>query len=1064
MDILEDLITKNFLYCYSDDLLIVNFGTLYEHALLILEIIKRFYSNGIKISLNKCIFGSDHFTYLGFRFSPDGIYLTNERVQALVNISVPKSKKAVMSYLGCLNYISYWYPGLSLDTYPISDLLGSDDFLWTEECQKAYERIRSTLNSNLKLNYYDPRKELYAFCDASNRAGACVCFQRNDNYVSKRKARSEIINNNNNKTLESDQLSILDEMEKKYPNNPKYIPILFISRKFNKSNSLLYSALEMEILNIIFSLYKLSFLIDTCGSLTIFSDAKAALYLIKSCQLSNNARLSRLATKLSLFPIKFKIHYTSPKISGLRFADLLSRQYDDALHLKSMPTRIYRQIGHDDINHELKGSYTFEELFNELEKNPDIIKLPPELQKCPPMKFEETGISLLQNESFVHEIGAPLHENDIEKFSPLSANVFLSKFNIIKSQYEDQSLQPIIQLLSLETPDEKIKLEDSLLIKDFILKEGVLCKLKTRKEALINPSANFLIVIPDKLLPTLIGTYHILFGHYGPERIHNVLKERYLNKHLRSKVFDMLSKCQGCQVSKAKRIRKDLISPALRSMAPMDLFSMDFFNMYPSNGYQKILIIVDIYSLFAWGFKTRNEKEKSVISSLDTLFSCVGTPIAIKSDNGPSLLRSKSVAAYLRYMGVQNLYLSLPNAKLHNSVCERIISSLRNIFRSLEHAEMGQWPKLLPRVLNIYNSMGRTYNGGTIITPFEKFFLRKGNTFTTVPDSLVPASYRITKKENDRIVDLVNKHHHNLKIDYANAHNDKAGKPNRINAGDFVYLKRLGTPQAGARNLKTQDPFINRLFLVKLVRGTKVIIEDLSTGIDQEVFIDNLKKHIPREKYFHDLPSEIKDQMGSEFQIDLRLDTRKAIIHKLISAGFDISKNANWYDQDQDVLQRQIDNNSKHTKTLTIRDEDNRNTLDDKSSLNLIDDKSTKINPPGEIDDEINLSYNNNRENDSLFSDKNDINNKQNVEKSEVAESEIKEGISESSISSASSEDHDMTKSDPKSQEIGKTNKSINLESKKSLKSVKRDNLSMSKRIKNKVSIPPLKMKLRSRK
>ena len=96
--------------------------------------------------------------------------------------------------------------------------------------------------------------------------------------------------------------------------------------------------------------------------------------------------------------------------------------------------------------------------------------------------------------------------------------------------------------------------------------------------------------------------------------------------------------------------------------------------------------------------------------------------------------------------------------------------------------------------------------------------------------------------------------------------------------------------------------------------------------------------------------------------------------------------------------------------------------------------------------------------------DKNDINNKQNVEKSEVAESEIKEGISESSISSASSEDHDMTKSDPKSQEIGKTNKSINLESKKSLKSVKRDNLSMSKRIKNKVSIPPLKMNLRSRK
>ena len=955
IDLLHDLICMGFIYLYSDDALLVSYGSLYEHSLLITEVISRFWANGIKISINKSLFGSKSFEYLGFRFDNSGIYLTEQRKLALINISPPQSKKAVQSYLGSLQYISYFYPGLSLDTHPISDLLCNDTFFWSPECQAAYEKVKQTLAQDLKLHFYDPKKPLYCFADSSARAGACVCFQKQDPDPSDPPTSSQLsptsIETSPKSSPESsspsppeiqttspqltseglidhDQFSIIREMKNKKTSKPLYKPLLFLSRKYNKADSLLHSALEAEILNIVDSLYKLAYFIDAAGEIILFTDAKSVLFLLKSCQLSNNARLSRLATKLSLFPIKFQIVYCPPSIIGLKMADFMSRQYDDHYHLKSTPTKTYRKITHDDISHNLEGTYSFAELFKTLEDNPDMIKLPADLQESTPMKFDQTGINLNRNESFIHhftnqpkpsrrpssrimtlshkwhlvnELTQPLTDTELTNFSPLDANVFLSRESIMEAQSQDPQLQPIIQKLSLEEDLSDLNLEERLATKDFTLINGVLCKPKhDRREALKNPLAPFLIVIPDSLVYTLVGTFHVLMGHAGPEKIYSILKERYLVNKLHTQVFDIIPRCLGCQVDKPKKIRKDMIFPSQKSLAPNDFWALDFFTMYKSHGFSKILIIIDLYSSYTWAFKCKNEKEKTVINCLDTLFSCVGHPVAMKSDNGTSLLRSKTVAAFLRSHGVINLYTSLAFRVSHNAVAERQVSSIRSLLKSLERGQKESWPRLLTRALNIHNATVRDYDGEKI-TPYEKYFLHKEHPHALTPDTLVPNSYKITAQEDEKLRELVNTHHQKLRAEFQKQYNDKAGKPNRINIGDLVLLLRQGAPGPGRRSLKTLGRFLNKLFIVKNVNGLRIEIENLATNELRIVDSDALRVYKPRGYYFDDLPDVIKDQMGGQFSIDLRLDDRKRIITKLLQNQFETGFTSNDPDLNEEA-------------------------------------------------------------------------------------------------------------------------------------------------------------------
>lgn len=64
---------------------------------------------------------------------------------------------------------------------PLNELLKKDKkWIWTQECQEAFQEIKNVLTSDF-LTYYDPKKEIVVVSDASAYGiGACILHEMED--------------------------------------------------------------------------------------------------------------------------------------------------------------------------------------------------------------------------------------------------------------------------------------------------------------------------------------------------------------------------------------------------------------------------------------------------------------------------------------------------------------------------------------------------------------------------------------------------------------------------------------------------------------------------------------------------------------------------------------------------------------------------------------------------------------------------------------------------------------------------------------------------------------------
>jgi hypothetical protein len=135
----------------------------------------------LKFNLEKSIFGVDSITHVGFIVNKDGVQVDPQRIEALQEIEVPKSMKAVQSVLGVWNYIRNFIPNFSTRALPLTNLVGSKKkakaFAWTQECQAAFEDLKAaTLDTTLLANV-DYTKQIFIRCDSSQYGAGAVLFQ-----------------------------------------------------------------------------------------------------------------------------------------------------------------------------------------------------------------------------------------------------------------------------------------------------------------------------------------------------------------------------------------------------------------------------------------------------------------------------------------------------------------------------------------------------------------------------------------------------------------------------------------------------------------------------------------------------------------------------------------------------------------------------------------------------------------------------------------------------------------------------------------------------------------------
>ena len=150
---------------------------------------------------------------------------------------------------------------------------------------------------------------------------------------------------------------------------------------------------------------------------------------------------------------------------------------------------------------------------------------------------------------------------------------------------------------------------------------------------------------------TQLKKLHSALCHPGVTRLCHHVRARNLPFSVED-VRKVISECRTCAMLKPK-FYKPPQTPLIRALRPMDRMSIDFKGPLPITkfGNRYLLIIVDEYSRFPFAFPCRDMTSLSVIRCLSQVFSLLGTPNYLHSDNQSSFI-SAEIKEFLVNRGI----------------------------------------------------------------------------------------------------------------------------------------------------------------------------------------------------------------------------------------------------------------------------------------------------------------------------------------------------------------------------------------------------------------------------
>jgi Fic family protein len=100
----ELLVDTTYIQVYLDDILITSNGTFEEHAEITEQVLEIMQKANFRANLRKCYFGESKIDYLGYEITRDGIQPQPKKLEAILKLSAPKTKRQLQHFLGMINY------------------------------------------------------------------------------------------------------------------------------------------------------------------------------------------------------------------------------------------------------------------------------------------------------------------------------------------------------------------------------------------------------------------------------------------------------------------------------------------------------------------------------------------------------------------------------------------------------------------------------------------------------------------------------------------------------------------------------------------------------------------------------------------------------------------------------------------------------------------------------------------------------------------------------------------------------------------------------------------------
>ena len=151
----------------ADDIIVWG-KTQKEHDTRLEALMKRLFESNLTLNDSKCTFNVDSIWFYGYILSKDGISADKHKIEALVNMKVPKDVSQLRSFLGLATYCERFIPHLATITAPLREVTNKGVmWKWTNRHEQAFNKVKEEIAKDCTTAFYDPSKRTRVTVDAS---------------------------------------------------------------------------------------------------------------------------------------------------------------------------------------------------------------------------------------------------------------------------------------------------------------------------------------------------------------------------------------------------------------------------------------------------------------------------------------------------------------------------------------------------------------------------------------------------------------------------------------------------------------------------------------------------------------------------------------------------------------------------------------------------------------------------------------------------------------------------------------------------------------------------------
>jgi transposase InsO family protein len=182
-DVFQNVMSKltqdlEYVKTYLDDLLILTNNNFADHLTKLEMVLARLSTAGMRVNASKSKFFTEQIEYLGYWITRKGIQPVHNKVEAILKIKAPNSRKELRRFIGIVNYYrDMWFRRSEL-LAPLTSLTSNNvKFEWLPSHQEAFDKIKKVIETEVLLAYPDFNKPFHIYTDASDHQLGAVIMQ-----------------------------------------------------------------------------------------------------------------------------------------------------------------------------------------------------------------------------------------------------------------------------------------------------------------------------------------------------------------------------------------------------------------------------------------------------------------------------------------------------------------------------------------------------------------------------------------------------------------------------------------------------------------------------------------------------------------------------------------------------------------------------------------------------------------------------------------------------------------------------------------------------------------------